>query len=73
MSSRERRKTRQAVRKIKSKAGSNDLADRIAAAMIEGLTFADENVEQVRQEDAQKDVDLVKTLDGRNAQSGKTP
>ena len=67
MSKRERRKTRQAVRKLKSEAGSDDLADRIAAAMLESLEFAyrdEETNAYVRAQDADKDDRMLRALNG---------
>jgi len=69
MSKRQRRKTRQAVRKMKSDAASDDLADRIAAAMLEGLEFAysDEQANAyVRSQDAEKDERLLRALNGNH-------
>lgn len=67
MSKRERRKTRQEVRKLKSEAGSDDLADRIAAAMLESLEFAyrdEETNAYVRAQDADKDDRMLRALNG---------
>lgn len=67
MSKRERRKTRQAVRKLKSESGSDDLADRIAAAMLESLEFAyrdEETNAYVRAQDADKDDRMLRALNG---------